>query len=314
MPVLLAQCALPPVLLAVISLVQRRFGPAVGGLLAGLPVTSVPITLFTALSHGSAYAARAATATLGGAGAVCLLCWTYARVARRLGQAGALACAGGAFAMGAVALDVWRPGITGAGAAGALALAAVTWGWPREAAGGDHGSGAGPGSGRGGLRTRMLVVTGWVVVVCAVSGPLGARGAGLLSPFPVLVVAQAVHTHRVAGAVAVRAFLRGVVRAEYAFLVCFGTLAVLLREVDAALAFAVAVTAAALTQAGTARVAVTRGAASSRHSVAERPQPRPTRIAAAVPAAQAKAPSAAQHTAVRPASPPSAACSADTAQ
>ena len=46
------------------SLVARRFGARVGGLIAGLPVVAGPILLAYALAHGRAFAAHAAAGTL----------------------------------------------------------------------------------------------------------------------------------------------------------------------------------------------------------------------------------------------------------
>ena len=42
----------------------RRWGPAVGGWIVGLPLTSGPIAFFLALEHGPAFAARAALSTI----------------------------------------------------------------------------------------------------------------------------------------------------------------------------------------------------------------------------------------------------------
>ena len=44
----------------------RRWGPAVGGWLAGLPLTSGPVSLILALEQGPEFTARAALGTLFG--------------------------------------------------------------------------------------------------------------------------------------------------------------------------------------------------------------------------------------------------------
>ena len=46
------------------SLAARRFGPRIGGLVAGLPVVAGPILLVYALAHGRAFAPGAAAGTL----------------------------------------------------------------------------------------------------------------------------------------------------------------------------------------------------------------------------------------------------------
>jgi hypothetical protein len=55
---------LTPKLIGIVSLMSRRWGPAVSGWFIGLPLTSAPIALFFALDHGTAFAARAAQGTL----------------------------------------------------------------------------------------------------------------------------------------------------------------------------------------------------------------------------------------------------------
>ena len=46
------------------SLAARRFGPRVGGVVAGLPAITAPILIVLALDHGNSFAADAATASL----------------------------------------------------------------------------------------------------------------------------------------------------------------------------------------------------------------------------------------------------------
>ncbi|HET7343490.1 MAG TPA: hypothetical protein VFL90_18640, partial [Methylomirabilota bacterium] len=57
--ILLLKLAATPLLIAGASLAGRRWGPAVGGWLVGLPLTSGPVAVFLALEHGAAFAAAA---------------------------------------------------------------------------------------------------------------------------------------------------------------------------------------------------------------------------------------------------------------
>jgi hypothetical protein len=77
--------ALVPAAVWAASLAARRWGHRASGYLGGMPLIGGPITLFLAIDHGGAFAARAATLTLAAiAGqAAHLLVFTYvARVAR----------------------------------------------------------------------------------------------------------------------------------------------------------------------------------------------------------------------------------------
>src|SRR5881397_2426094 len=81
MTLLFAKLVLTPLLIAAVTLAGRRWGPAVGGWLAGLPLTSGPVSVFLALEQGPGFAARAAVGTLFGLAAMAICCLTYARIA-----------------------------------------------------------------------------------------------------------------------------------------------------------------------------------------------------------------------------------------
>ena len=106
MTILALKLVLTPLLIAVASLVQRRFGGRVGGLVAGLPLTSAPVSVFISLKYGSALAAKAAVATLLGVVAMSGFCTAYALCARRLSWPPSLALA--AFTCAAITITLSR--------------------------------------------------------------------------------------------------------------------------------------------------------------------------------------------------------------
>ena len=55
-----------PLLIAAITFAGHRWGPAVSGWLAGLPVVSGPVLLFIAIEQGPSFAATASIGTLAG--------------------------------------------------------------------------------------------------------------------------------------------------------------------------------------------------------------------------------------------------------
>src|SRR5207253_534085 len=65
MTVLLAKVVLTPLLIAAATLAGRRWGPAVGGWLAGLPLTSGPVSVFLALEPGPVLLLTGTAAVLG---------------------------------------------------------------------------------------------------------------------------------------------------------------------------------------------------------------------------------------------------------
>ena len=86
MSILLFKLTAGPLLIALVTLVTRRFGPSAGGWLVGLPLTSGPISVFLALEQGTDYAATAAITSLVGAGTVSLFCLVYALCAARFSR------------------------------------------------------------------------------------------------------------------------------------------------------------------------------------------------------------------------------------
>src|SRR5262249_36326043 len=76
-----------PVLIVGVSLAARRWGPKIGGLFAGLPLTSAPIFAFLAVEQEPNFASRVAAGTLSGVASVGAFCLAYAarREALRMG-------------------------------------------------------------------------------------------------------------------------------------------------------------------------------------------------------------------------------------
>ena len=84
MALLAVKVLLAPSFVVGASLAARRFGPRVGGLIAGLPVVAGPILLAYALAHGRAFAAGAAAGTLLGLVSLIPFVVVYAGLAGRL--------------------------------------------------------------------------------------------------------------------------------------------------------------------------------------------------------------------------------------
>src|SRR6185503_8497679 len=72
---------LTPALIGAASLAGRRWGPAVGGWLVGLPFTSAPIAFYLARDRGPEFASAAAAGIMAGAVSQAAFCLAYARMA-----------------------------------------------------------------------------------------------------------------------------------------------------------------------------------------------------------------------------------------
>ena len=214
----LLKLALTPALIGLATLVSRRWGPTVGGLLVALPLTSGPVLFFLALENGPAFAVRATEGSLAGATAVAAFSLAYAWAGRRLAWWAALLMGYLAFASMSVAMQPVVAGplgilvviALGAPLLGLRLLPArrpvpdqslVPW-WD--------------------LPIRMALGAALVLGITAASTALGPQVSGLLATVPVFVTVLAVFTHRREGAARTVLLLHGVL------LGIFGTVAFVL--------------------------------------------------------------------------------------
>lgn len=130
--VTLLRLLLVPAAVWLASLAARRFGHRVSGYLGGMPLIGGPITLFLALDHGTGFAARSATLTLGAIAGQAAHLLVFTHVGRVARWPAALAAGWSAFAAAALAVAWLEPAPVAALviAVASLALARVLL--PRE--------------------------------------------------------------------------------------------------------------------------------------------------------------------------------------
>jgi len=203
---------LAPALILIATLAGRRWGPAVGGWLAGLPLTSGPVSFILALEQGPSFAARSALGTLFGLVSLATFCLAYGIAARRTGWSGCLAAALGAFGVSTL---TFHNATLPLGLAFAFVCAVL----------------AGVGAAMAGdspprptrallpadLALRMGLAALLVLVLTTVAAALGPALAGSLSPIPVFGALLAVFAHRDQGAAAAVQLLRGMVLGSFGF-------------------------------------------------------------------------------------------------
>jgi hypothetical protein len=245
MLLLAVKLLLAPAFVVGASLVARRFGARVGGLIGGLPVVAGPILLAYALAHGRPFAAGAAAGTLLGLVSLIAFVVVYARLAGRLPWGASMLGGWLAFAVATLAFSALTLPLGAAlglaGVALALGLAAL----PRPA--GEAPSHTVPPAWDLPLRAACAAVL--VLVLTAIAGWLGPQLSGLLAPFPIIATVLATFTHAQRGTDELRRLLRGLISGFGAFaLFCF-VLALALRRLDTAAAFGLATGLALLIQA-----------------------------------------------------------------
>ncbi|QEC50111.1 hypothetical protein FSW04_22740 [Baekduia soli] len=246
MSVLALKLLLAPSFLVVTSVVARRLGPHIAGILATLPVIAGPILLVVALDHGRGFGADAATASLLGLLSTTAFVVVYVLVARHrpwpVALAGALAAFGAGTALCSELHIEPVPGLLLAFAGFGLSYALLRV--PDEV----------PGAGwlappPWDLPVRAVCAGGMVVLLTALSSGLGPHLSGLLSTFPIITSVLAAFTQAQRGSAEATRLLRGMLLGFFAFAAFCFTVAVSLRSVGIAGAFALASAVTILTQA-----------------------------------------------------------------
>jgi hypothetical protein len=228
------------------SLVARRFGSRVGGLIGGLPVVAGPILLVYALAHGREFAAGAAAGTLLGLVSLIAFVVVYGHLAARMFWGAAMLAGWLAFAVATALFSALSLPLGGALALVAATLLVALIALPR------------PGPEMlehdappvWDLPVRGACALALVLALTAISGWLGPQLSGLLAPFPIITTVLATFTHAQRGNDELLRLLRGLVGGFGAFaLFCF-TLALALHRLDIAASFALATALAVAMQAG----------------------------------------------------------------
>jgi hypothetical protein len=233
---------LSPLLIGLVSLAGRRWGPSIGGWLVGLPLTSGPVVFLLALDQGTTFAANAAQGTLLGLISVGSFCLVYCWCSFRLNWLGSLLSGWLAFFLSTAILEgvhltlLLTFACVIAFTALVLALlprqrkqlsilAAPSWETP----------------------LRMVMAATFVLLITGISGILGPQLSGLLTPFPMFASILGAFTHRFQGAEAARQSLSGVVIGSFTSAIFLLAVAGTIERGGIVIAFTLALLASLLT-------------------------------------------------------------------
>jgi hypothetical protein len=214
--VIVLKLVVTPLLIAVATLVARRWGHGVGGWLAGFPLTSAPVSVFLALEQGPSFATGAAVGTLLGLAAMGISCLVYGRVARHAGWMGSTAAGLGAFVVCLAALSRLTPSLLGAFILVCATLVVAALALPVSSRGG-----TGVAAPAWDVPARMVVATGVVLTLTTAATYLGPTLSGLFTPIPVFLFLLAIFAQRAEGADASIRVLRGGIIGSFAFAAFF---------------------------------------------------------------------------------------------
>lgn len=241
--------SLVPFFLLSVSLVERRYGPAMAGWVAGMPMVTGPILFVLALERGPEFAGAAAAASTSAAFAVVSFGLGYAWSGRHLAWPGAITCALAAWGV-AVGLLSLLPSPQHGWLLTALAIAFGPRLFP-------------PGRAVSGLRplpvanlvARMVGGAVLTLLVTWWAGHLGTAWSGLIAVFPLLGTVLAISTHMRDGPEYTALLLRGMAAGMYAFCAFCLTLTIALGRVPIGVAFGAAIVAGLAAQVLTRRSA-----------------------------------------------------------
>ena len=232
---LILKVTLTPLLIAVATLAARYWGPGVGGLIAGLPLTSGPVSVFLAVEQNTAFAARAASGTLLGLIAVACFCVAYAGSAKDRAWLGptTLGLAFYSLVTWAVSLGSFSLLVSTLLVVPLLGVALMSLGAPASVA---------PvvPAPRWDLHVRMATATTMVLLITGAGSVLGPKWSGLLSPFPVFACVMAIFSQKNSGPGAVHRLLRGVVIGSFGFASFFVAVALLVQRLSLVFAYVLA--------------------------------------------------------------------------
>jgi hypothetical protein len=239
MIILLFKLIATPIFIGGVTLAGRRWGPAVSGLLMGLPLTSGPVSVFLAVQYGTAFAARAVNGSLVGLVSVCLFCLVYGWTARKLTWPASLAIALATFIAATALWDTFTLSLLPAFLMLLAAILVTQHLMPKGATGATAYNPP-----RWDLPARIVVATTFVLALTELANRLGPRLSGLIAVLPIYTSVFAAFTHHQQGAEAAAGLLRGVVVGSLAFTAFFLVAGLLLTHLSLMITYLLAALAA----------------------------------------------------------------------
>ena len=239
---LLLKLTLAPLLVATATLIARRWGPKVAGVLIGFPVLTGPIFVFLVIDQGLDFAERSIVGILFGLVGLAAFALAYALVSRRTGWFGSVAAAGLAFFLVAAGASRLDAGVVQSALAAYAALVAAVllikrprfeavktpppW-WD--------------------LWVRMAAASGLTMAITGAANWLGPVLAGVIGTYPVITTVVLTFTHHQWSREAAVALLRGILFSWISFASCFLVIGLTLHEYGLAVSFVLGGLAAAVT-------------------------------------------------------------------
>ena len=233
---LVLKLVLVPILIGLVSIAERRWGPTVSGWLIGLPLTAAPVILVLALEQGIGFAIKASQGTILGYISQGVFCLAYARLSSRYNWPSTVILGWGAFFTSTVALNGVSVPLIICFTVVIGFLVLVLRLFPKIASVASRRE-----TSSWQIPIRILAATGMVLLITAFAAWLGPQLSGLLVAFPVYATVLSVSIQRSQGATPVAQLLQGIVVGSFTAATFFLVVAAIMGNFGIFLAFASAI-------------------------------------------------------------------------
>lgn len=237
MNILLLKLILAPLIIGSASFAGRKWGSAVSGWLIGLPLTSGPVVFFLSFTHENDFMLASILGTLSGGFALVAFCLTYAWLATRFRWAIAMI---GSLLVFVAVMVLMQNIIISLMPVFTLVILTILLGMglmPKQT--GVVTAEAKPGSWD--IPARILIGTGFILLLTEIAVVIGPRLTGLLSTMPLYTVILTVFAHRLQGSIGAISVLRGLLFGMFSFASFFFTLGIVIGRLSPGTSFIVAI-------------------------------------------------------------------------
>lgn len=232
---ILFKVLLTPVLIGLVTLAGRRWGPVVSGWLVGLPLTAGPVALFLALEQGAAFESHAAEGALLGLAAVAGFTLAYGWLAMRVNWVWSILLSWAVYIILILAFGHLSLGLALAFVGVLLCLTVSLLILP-----GGRSKVSAQKTPLWEILLRMFVALALVLGLTGGATLLGPQLSGLFSTFPIYGSILGVFTHRFQGALPACRLMRGMIAGAFSTACFFMILSSLIVPLGIALAFVLA--------------------------------------------------------------------------
>jgi hypothetical protein len=238
-PIILFKFLMTPLIIAGVSLVARRWGNDIGGMLIGLPLTSGPVSVFFTLEQGRQFASSAANTAIVGTIPVVIFYLVYMFSARNLKWYFSTIVSLAAYFISLLIFSYVTPSalVTAFLVPLELGIAYLVLGKPEKTL-------AEMPDPWWNIPMRIFTATALVVIITTTASHLGPLWSGLLSAFPIFSVVMSTFSHSQGGLAALKPYFRGAILGLYSYYSFFMVVNVLITRANITLVYILATMAA----------------------------------------------------------------------